>query len=978
MSKVRQPPPALTAIHTAVPGRARLRVPGLRGNTVLKHRIEALLPDEGAIRAATASPVTGNVVVLFDAALPLDSIIDLLKNIAAGQTPSGADRQSEEAWHALPAERVLEALGSGPDGLSADEIQHRSRLHGRNTVPRLPRRSQLAMLIGQLRSGPILVLAAAAALSLVSGGVFDAAVILGVVALNAAIGFATESKTEAIVGALRLPLQDSTLVRRDGVAQAVPVGDVVPGDVLLLRAGVVAAADARLIAADGLSADESMLTGESAPVAKTIAAVGQNRPLAERTSMIYRGTVIAGGTGAAIAVATGQRTEAGRIQQLVGVAQPPQTSLQRQLGVLAGQLAVGCGVVCGFVFASGLLRGNALLRTLQGSIALAVAAVPEGLPTLATTALALGIDEMRRHQVIVRRLDAIENLAAVDVIAFDKTGTLTRNQMSAAAIVCGGHRVEVADNEIDDNGSAAQKRDVKRLLEIGALCSEAELDDDQQVSGSPTEAALVRLAIGAGIGVAELRRQWPMQSISYRSDERQYVKTIHRNAAGDWLVATKGNPEQVLSLCGFRQQNGRRRGLSPTARRAVLRDNRRLAGAGLRVLGLAYAEAASAWDPAAGQETELTWVGLIGLADAARHGVGALLARFATAGVRVIMLTGDQARTAGAIASELGIANGTAFDIVDGESLRAIDDTALPAVVARSNVFARVAPADKLRIVQALQAAGHVVAMTGDGVNDGPAIRAADVGIVMGRSGAEAARDVADIVLQSDDLATIATALERGRATYANIRKAIHYLLATNLSEILVMLTATVLGAAAPLSPIQLLWINLLSDVFPALGLALEPPERDILEEPPRDAHEPLLTNHRMRLLVREGAVIAAGSLAAYGYGRLRYGLSARAGTIAFTSLVGAQLLHALTCRSPAHGLFDTEPLPPNRPLTVAVAASAALQIVILAVPRLRRLMNLSSLGALDIAVGLAGAAAPYLVNEAAKSIRRPSPDNLR
>jgi Ca2+-transporting ATPase len=600
---------------------------------------------------------------------------------------------------------------------------------------------------------------------------------------------------------------------------------------------------------------------------------------------------------------------------------------------------------------------------------------------LATTALALGVDEMRRHQVMVRRLDAVENLASVDVIAFDKTGTLTRNQMSAAAIVCDGKRIEIADDKIEnriDAGGADAGREIGRLLEIGALCSEAEVGEDGQVSGSATEAALVRVAISEGVDVPALRQKWPMEAIAYRSGDRLYVKTTHLDAARNRLVAVKGSPEQVLSLCRRRQQNGRRPKLSESARRAIVRENRKMAGEGLRVLGLAYAAVDAGVDPDSAFETGLTWVGLIGLSDAARQGAAPLLSRFAAAGVRVVMLTGDQARTAGAIARDLGLSNGSPLEIVDSEALRSADESGLIELVQRANVFARVAPADKLRIVRALQAAGRVVAMTGDGVNDSPAIRAANVGIVMGKSGAGPARDVADIVLQTDDLPAIATALERGRTTYANIRKAIHYLLATNLSEILVVLAATALGAAAPLTPIQLLWINLLSDIFPALGLALEPPEPDVLEQPPREADEPLLTRGQMRVLGREGMVIAAGSLAAYSYGRMRYGSSPQASTLAFSSLVGAQLLHSFTCRSASNGVFSTRPSPPNRPLTIAVAVSAALQAGFLTIPALRRMMRLAPLNAFDAIVSLAGAVMPFFVNEAAKLSVRPVDSGFR
>jgi Ca2+-transporting ATPase len=955
-----------------------LRIAGLRGNSSLKRRIEELLPDGAEIRGASASTVTGNALIVFDPRLPLGAVIE---RVVRSFSSKSDQQNSGTDWHSLPADQVLQLLDSGPEGLTSEEAQRRSQKYGANLLPRIGRRSQFALLLDQLRSGPVVVLAAAAALSVASGGILDAAVIFGVLALNAGIGLVTESKTEAILSSLRLPIQRTVMAERDGVAQPLAVDDIVPGDLLLLRAGVIAAADARIIEADGLSIDEAMLTGESLPVLKTSAPVSVASPLAERASMIYRGTVVAEGSGAAVAVAIGRHTEAGRIHRLVGEAQAPATPMQRQLEVLARQLVLGCGLVCGFVFVTSLLRRTALVQALQGAVALAVAAVPEGLPTLATTALALGIEEMRQHQVVVRRLDAVETLAAVDVIAFDKTGTLTRNQMSAAVIVCNGRRLGLFDEEIRDpqglTGSASDP-DVERLLEIGALCSEAEVDEDLQVAGSPTEAALVRVALRAGIDVPALRRGWPMESIAYRSDARQYIKTTHLDAAGNLLIAVKGSPEQVFSLCSWRQRKGRRAKLSETARRAIIRENRSLAGEGLRVLGLAYAEAGPGTDPATIPENGLTWIGLIGLADTARQGVSGLLSRFEAAGVRVVMLTGDQAITASALARDLGLANGAPLEVVDFDALRSAGEDEIKALVQQSNVFARVTPADKLRIVRTLRAAGSVVAMTGDGVNDSPAIRAADVGIVMGRNGTEAARDVADIVLQGDDLSAIATALERGRTTYGNIRKAIHYLLATNLSEILVMLTTTALGAAAPLTPIQLLWINLISDIFPALGLAFEPPERNVLEQPPRDPQEPLLTPAQMRLMAREGMVITAGSLAAYGYARLRYGSSKNPGTIVFPSLVGAQLLHALTCRSTTYGLFSTRRSPSNRPLTLAITGSAALQIGIVTIPILRRLMGISPLGALDAVIALAGAVVPFLANEAAKTSLRPPGNGLR
>ncbi len=719
-----------------------------------------------------------------------------------------------------------------------------------------------------------------------------------------------------------------------------------------------------------------MLTGESDSVAKHPASVDAEDPVAERASMVYRGTTVVGGAGTAVVVATGGRTEAGHIQLLVGEARAPETPMQRQLDALGGQLVLVSSAVCAAVFIIGLLRGSGFLAMLKAAIALAVAAVPEGLPTLATTALAIGVEQMRRREVLVRRLDAIETLAAVNVIAFDKTGTLTQNQMSVTAIACAGKRYDASDVAIRRVDAAEARPELQRLLEIIALCSDARLrrrDDGIAVTGTPTEAALVRLAMTAGIDVRALRRSMPLRGAEYRSQDRQYMVTTHETQRGGTLLAVKGNPEQVLALCNRQLRGNRRPSLTATARRRIQADNRAMGEGGLRVLGVAYAEDTAPQDQTSpvtvdvGGERRFCWAGLVGLVDPVRQGADDLLSQFGRAGVRVIMMTGDQASTATAIASDLNLVTAEPMIVTEPRRLHNADDRTMTDLAQRTHIFARITPTDKLRIVRALQSGGNVVAMTGDGINDSPALRAADVGIVMGRSGAEAAREVADIVLQGDDLTGIATALKSGRVTYANVRKGIRFLLATNLSEILVVLTATALGTGTPLSPMQLLWINLLSDVLPAIGLALEPAEDDVMAQPPRDPHEPIIRRDDMQHLAREGGIIAAGSLAAHYCGILRHGASPRTGTICFASLVGAQLLHAVTSRSDRHGLFGAQRLEPNRLLSATLLGSAALLAALLAVPMLRRFMGLARLDLIDLLIGLAGALLPYIANEGAK-----------
>jgi Ca2+-transporting ATPase len=835
-------------------------------------------------------------------------------------------------------------------------------------------------LFEQFQNMPVALLAGAAVLSIATGGVLDAAVILGVVALNAAIGFVTESNTERIVGSLRLPTKHSARVCRGGASVSVPTEDIVPGDVLVLRPGTIVSADARIISSEGLSLDESVLTGESLPVSKTVDAVAATCPLAGRMSMVYRGTGVVGGSGLAATVATASRTEVGQIQILVGEARAPATPMQRQLDTLGRQLVGLSGAVCGAVFLIGLLRGHGFLPMLRSSIALAVAAVPEGLPMVATSALALGVNQMRRHRVLVRRLDAIETLAAVNVIGFDKTGTLTENRMSVAAIACGGEWLDVVDGTICRQGPSVNAldrgSDLAHLLNIAVLCNEATLAKRQGRSparGSSTESALLHLALDAGVNAYALRRRLPLQATEYRADNRQYMVTVHRKASGGYFLAVKGNPEQVAARCDFERRGGRRFLLDYAGRQAISEDNRHLAEQGLRVLGLAYAEA-ELQHPASNaaiadvvRTQRFTWVGLVGLTDPARQGVEKLLSQFDSAGIRTIMITGDQGSTARAVARRLNLANGAPIKMLEADQLQKADERTMRDLVCRVRVFARVSPADKLRIIRTLQAIGRVVAMTCDGINDSPALRAADVGIVMGRSGTDTAREVADIILETDDLGAMVTALEHGRATFANIGKAIRFLLATNLSEILVMLVAMAAGMGSPLTPIQLLWINLLTDVLPAIGLALESPEQDVLDQPPRHADDPVLGQKDLRILAREGTIIAAGGLAAYGYGLLRHGVSLRASTISFTSLVGAQLLHALSSRSTRHGLLGTARLSQNWPLTATLLASAGLQIGVLTVPAMRRFMRLAPIDTVDGIIALAAAVLPYIANETAK-----------
>ncbi|HEY0523470.1 MAG TPA: cation-transporting P-type ATPase, partial [Stellaceae bacterium] len=698
-----------------------------------------------------------------------------------------------------------------------------------------------------------------------------------------------------------------------------------------------------------------------------------------------------------VAVGTGPRTEVGHIQRLVSSAETPETPSQRQLRDLGRQLVWLSLSVCGAVFGIGLLRGFGVIQMLRSSISLAVAAVPEGLPMVATTTLALGIEEMRRRDVLIRRLDAIETLAAVQVICFDKTGTLTLNDMAVAAVACADRTFNIRDGGLFDDagrriGSASADPRAARLLEIGVLCSDTSIGIDgrggSELNGTATENAIVRLALDAGIDASSLREARPRLAVRHRSEAYRFMVTVHplrddrvaeAAAEAGVLIAVKGSPADVLDRC--RRElgpRGERRPLTRAGRQAIERANAGMAGQALRVLGFAYAEAdgpdavaavTANGNGGAGPE-DLTWVGLAGLADPVRPGMRELMSSFHDAGIRTVLVTGDQSATARTVVRQLGLAEDGEIEIVDAAELDAMVPGHLAEAARRAHAFARVSPAQKLQIVRAFQHAGMVVAMTGDGVNDSPALKAADVGVALGRGGTEAAREVADVVLNTDDLTALVVAVERGRTTYTNIRKAIHYLLSTNLSEILVVLAATSAGVGEALSPMQLLWINLISDVLPGIGLACEPPEPDAMERGPRPAADSIVRREDLGALAREAGLIGGGALAACAFGALRYGAgSAEARTMTFGSLVISQLLHALTCRSPAHGLFDAgRPLPPNAVLSGTLAVSFGAQVLALLVPGLRRLLGIVPIGPAGLLVTLAAGVLPYLLNEALKS----------
>jgi Ca2+-transporting ATPase len=677
--------------------------------------------------------------------------------------------------------------------------------------------------------------------------------------------------------------------------------------------------------------------------------------VSDRCNMVFRGTAVTSGAGMALITGTGAATEIGHVQELLGSIRPPETPIQRQLGDVGRELVIVNGLICGAVLGLGMLRGQALVPALRSAISLAVAAIPEGLPAVATTTLALGIQDMRRRNVLVRRLDAVETLGAVEVIGLDKTGTLTENRMTTAAVHVDTAMLTLEAGQLrrgDQDATAETRAVVRRVVEVTALCSDAIVRpnaDGVEIEGTPTEAALVEAAIALGVDVVELRLSARVLATAVRGDGRKRMSTLHATADGGRLLCVKGDPVEVLARCSRLRMADGVVPLDDQVRADILKANERMAGQALRVLGVAVGETGG--NPH--DERDLIWLGLAGLANPIRPSVMPALHKLHRAGIRTVMITGDQSTTAFAIARKLDLNNGGQLKVLEAGQIAGLAPDVLAALAAQPQVFARVSPVDKLNVVKALQADGRIVAMTGDGINDGPALRAANVGIAMGGAGTDVAREVADIVLASDDLDGIVEAIRLGRATYANIRKVLRYLVSTNASETLTMLGAALAGSSPPLAPMQLLWLNLASDPLPALALGLEPPEADVLDYPPHDPRAPILTRNDFRRLLREGTVMGAATLA--GYYLLGGGAGGtRASTVVFHGLTLTQLLHAITSRSESRGIAAEINRPANVTLYGAIATSTSLQLVAQILPATRRLLGLAPLGLVD---GLAIAA---------------------
>ena len=859
-------------------------------------------------------------------------------------------------WHALTSAAALIALESTHRGLAEEEALRRLRIRGRNVLKPPKRRRLLARLLLQFHNILIYMLLGSAAITASLGHWVDTGVILGVVLINAIIGFIQEGRAETALDAIRNMLSPRALVLRGGRRREIPAEELVPGDVVLLQSGDKVPADLRLIEARSLRIEEAALTGESEDVEKSTDCVCDDAPIGDRTCMAYCGTLVTYGQAMGVAIATGTGTEIGRISAMLESVEELSTPLLRQMAEFGRWLTFAILVVAGFAFLFGVgIHDQSPQDMFLAAVGLAVAAIPEGLPAIMTITLALGVQRMARRNAIIRRLPAVETLGSVTVICSDKTGTLTRNEMTVQRIVTADRVFAVSGVGYAPHGgfsldeTAALAHDYPELIEIGRvclLCNDSQLrkqGDRWTVEGDPTEGALLALATKAGLDPAFETEALPRTDVIPFESEHRFMATLHHDHAGHGFILVKGAPERIMEMCSVQRMAGEDR---PLDRLRWLGRMEQIADGGQRLLALALRRVGSHHRELRFSDVEsgFTLLALVGISDPPRDEAIASVRQCHAAGIRVKMITGDHAATAAAVAGQLGL--DTRAPALTGAELEKMDDEALARAADDTDIFARASPVHKLRLVKALQARNHIVAMTGDGVNDAPALKRADVGVAMGRKGTEAAKEAADMVLADDNFASITAAVEEGRTIYDNLRKAIVYILPTNGGEAGIVLIAIVLGITLPITPVQILWINMVTAVTLSLSLAFEKPEPDLMRRSPRKPGEALVSGFLLWRILLVSLVMVAGALGLYLWETSRGVPLEIARTIAVNTIVMGEIVYLFNCRHLMRATLNREGLLGNRYALLAVSLLALVQLGFTYLPLMQRLFGSAPLDA--------------------------------
>jgi len=832
-------------------------------------------------------------------------------------------------YHSAEIRNVLNELKTSEEGLSDSEAKKRLAEYGPNEIKEKKKISPVKIFINQFKSFMVAILIAAVAISAFIGETLDAVVIALILVINAILGFIQEYKAERAIEALKKLASLKAKVIRDKDERMVDASELVPGDIIILEVGSKVPADSRIISLVNLQAQEAALTGESLPVKKELKMLPEKIAVADRKNMVFSGTIVTAGRGKAVVVGTGMNSEIGRIAELIQTAEEKMPPLQLKLQQLGKWLGIATIVICIAVFALGVLNGKNPAQMFIAAVSLAVAAIPEGLPAVVTISLALGVQRMIRRNSLIRRLPSVETLGSTTVICTDKTGTLTCNEMTVKKVFADNMIIDVSGEGYSKEGffyhnkQEVDPKSFSLLFKIGALCNDSKLSENGPI-GDPTELSLIVSAHKAGLIKDDLEEKYPRIGEIGFSSERKRMSTYHKDGEKK-VVYCKGAPDVILELCDRIYVEGEAKRLTRLQKNEILRINESFASQALRVLGFAYTESDKL------SEDDLVFVGLQAMIDPPREEVKGAIEKCVMAGIKVIMITGDHKTTAEAIARQIGIKGNS----LTGQEIDEIND--LSGYVDNTAIYARVNPEHKSKIIDALRAKGHIIAMTGDGVNDAPALKKADIGIAMGITGTDVAKEASDMILIDDNFTSIVNAVEEGRGIYNNIRKFVEYLLSSNFGEILTIFAAILLSVffhnALPLLAIQILWINLVTDGLPALALGIDPSDPEIMQRPPRKPNENLLSANIIKRMVLVSITMMIGTLAIFKVylPDLRY-----AQTMAFSTLVMFQMFNVLNCRSETHSLFRVgifSNILSNIYLLIAIVISVLLQLLVIYSP---------------------------------------------